>query len=135
MVTSPLHGQCLCGDVKFRIDGESSEPTACHCDQCRQWSGHHWASISVRQDDLVLEHGNESLAWFPERVAERGFCVICGSSLFYRRLDLGAERVAVAAGALAKPTGKVMRTHIFAAEKSDYYDLPEDADIYQGDDE
>ena len=136
MVTSsPLRGQCLCGDVKFRIEGASDAPIACHCEQCRQWSGHYWASVRVRQEKLVLEHGEQSLAWYPEKVAERGFCVICDSSLFYRRLDPGADHVSVAAGTLHAPTGKVLETHIFITEKGDYYELPEGAVTYDGDDE
>lgn len=136
MVTAmPIRGRCMCGDIKFRIESNLSHPSACHCAQCRQWSGHYWASARVSQDDLVIEHGSESLAWYPEKIAERGFCVICGASLFYRRIDGGADHVSVALGSLAGETGLTLSRHIFVHEKGDYYGLPAEAETFEGDDE
>ena len=33
------HGKCLCGSVKFSIEKEKSDISACHCAMCRTWSG------------------------------------------------------------------------------------------------
>lgn len=33
-------GSCLCGAVRFEIDGELTPPDACHCSMCRKASGH-----------------------------------------------------------------------------------------------
>ncbi|WP_370335478.1 GFA family protein [Parvularcula marina] len=130
-----LNGQCLCGDVKFRITAPLTHASACHCDQCRQWSGHYWATARTKQNDLVIENGSESIAWYPERHAERGFCVICGSSLFYRQIDAASEHVAVSLGAIKGDTGIELSRHIFVREKGDYYQLPAEAETYEGDDE
>jgi hypothetical protein len=40
-------GSCLCGAVKFTVEGELAGPDACHCGQCRKTSGHYWASTEV----------------------------------------------------------------------------------------
>ncbi|MBB4658337.1 GFA family protein [Parvularcula dongshanensis] len=127
-------GGCLCGDVRFRIEGETGRVTACHCTQCQRWSGTYWSSVSVPQDALVIEHGAESLAWYPssER-AERGFCVICGASLFWRQIDEAAPHVAVAIGALDQPTGLSVDLHIFTADKGDAYQIGGDAPRAAGD--
>ena len=65
---------------------------------------------------------DEGLRWFrsSER-AERAFCQICGSTLFWK----GTERdyVAIAVGTLDGVTGLAMAGHIFCADKGDYYDI------------
>ena len=124
----PLTGRCLCGDVRFRLAGELLDAGACHCTQCQRWSGPYWSAVNVRQDELVLENGDESLAWYPSSEhAERGFCLLCGSSLFWRQSSPEAERVAVSIGALDQPTGLKAQYHIFTADAGDSYDVPKDA--------
>ena len=119
-----LTGRCLCGDVRFRIDGPLGPAGSCHCSQCRRWSGHYWSSVNVAQADLLLENGHESLAWYPSSDhAERGFCLLCGSSLFWRQSSPEAERVAVALGALDDTTAAAPQAHIFVADKGGYYAL------------
>jgi hypothetical protein len=120
-----LTGQCLCGDIKFEIRGEVDHTSACHCGQCRQWAGHYWPSATVNQNDLVLTKGEQSIAWYESSdIAERGFCIICGSSLFWRRLDNPSNYVSVAMGCLDQPTGLTEQEHIHTDNKGDYYRLP-----------
>ncbi|WP_325168741.1 GFA family protein [Paracoccus caeni] len=125
------HGGCLCGGVRF--SGHTAEATAlaCHCSQCRRWSGHFGASF--RMTGLQIE-GDAHLRWFassPE--AERGFCATCGSSLFWR--PFGREAVAVSAGAIDAPTGLRLSGHIHTADKGDYYEIADGLPQFAGDDE
>ena len=64
----------------------------------------------------------DKLAWFQssERV-RRGFCSVCGSTLFWDPIHRGT--IAVAMGAFDNPTGTSLRMHIFVAEKGDYYTI------------
>ncbi|MEM9496171.1 MAG: GFA family protein [Pseudomonadota bacterium] len=124
---SPLTGQCLCGDIAFTIECDRANVIACHCGQCRQWSGHVWASINVAVEALSMTRGEDRIVWFrASEFARRGFCPACGSALFWHgdKLDGHAHRIAVAAGALDAPTGLRLDKHIFAADKGDYYDIP-----------
>ncbi|MGV6802258.1 MAG: GFA family protein [bacterium] len=118
-------GQCLCGDIRFRVDGPVSHTSACHCHQCRRWAGHYWPSANLSTDDLVITHGADSLTWYPSsKTAERGFCIICGSSLFWRLRNNPDQRVAVALGTLNSPTGLSQGPNIHKDNKGDYYELP-----------
>lgn len=112
-------GSCLCGAIRFRVDGELHPPDACHCSQCRRQSGHYWASTDILRSALTVA-GEEHLTWFPssEKV-RRGFCSRCGSFLFWD--PLGRERIAVAMGAFDAPTATQLARHIFVADKGDYY--------------
>jgi hypothetical protein len=114
-------GACLCGAVRFAVAGALNPPDACHCTQCRRQSGHYWASTDVARDALTIA-GAEHLSWFAssERV-RRGFCSICGSILFWD--PVGRDRIAIAMGAFAAPTGTRLERHIFTADKGDYYDI------------
>ncbi len=114
-------GSCLCGAVRFQVEGELKAADACHCGQCRKQSGHYWASTNVAREALSID-GEDKVRWYrsSERV-RRGFCSLCGSVLFWE--PLGKQVVAVAMGAFKKPTGTRLEMHIFVADKGDYYDL------------
>lgn len=114
-------GSCLCGAVRFNVDGELAAGDACHCTQCRKHSGHYFASTDVPKPALAIE-GEDALAWYPssERV-RRGFCRTCGSSLFWDPVQ--SDKIAVAMGAFDDPTDSYLHMHIFVAEKGDYYEI------------
>jgi hypothetical protein len=42
--------------VTFEVRGPLPGPDACHCSQCRKWSGHFWASTDVARTALTV-HG------------------------------------------------------------------------------
>jgi len=117
-------GSCLCGAVTFEITGQLGEADACHCKQCRQWTGHFLASTDVPRSALTV-HGKEHVSWYhsSEKV-RRGFCCKCGSSLFFDPLDKEKHNwIGVSMGAIDPPTDTCLALHIFVAEKGDYYDI------------
>ncbi len=111
----------MCGAVRLEIDAELPEGDACHCTQCRKQTGHYLVSTNVPRSALTV-HGAEHVTWFQssEKV-RRGFCAVCGSTLFWDPIAL--DWTAVALGALDAPTGAHLALHIFVAEKGDYYTL------------
>ena len=114
-------GRCLCSSVTFRIDGALEDVTACHCSQCRRTSGHHAAMAAAPNGAITLETAGD-LRWFKSSdFAERGFCGVCGSNLFWR--ELGGNRTSITAGSLDLPTGLKITKHIFVADQGDYYTL------------
>ncbi len=125
--SNALHGRCLCGAVAFTVDGEAfDDRTACHCSQCRRWSGHYWASVSGPMDKFRIDAGEDKIKWrHASDVARRGFCSDCGASLFWHAhgVERSKHRIAVAFGALDAPTGARLEHHIFVADKGDYYDI------------
>ena len=111
-------GACLCGAVRFEVEGELAPPDACHCTACRKSSGHYFASTDIPRDLLTI-HGVEHVAWYvSSEKARRGFCSVCGSSLFWDPLH--RDWTAVAMGAFEEPTGTELEKHIFVHEKGDY---------------
>ncbi len=120
-----IHGSCLCGAVTYTLKPPLRPSVACHCVQCRKTSGHFVSATQVGPDQLILTK-TDGLAWYqssPE--AQRGFCRICGSSLFWRHAaDKGAT--SVMSGTIDGATGIKTAKHIFVADKGDYYDIADD---------
>jgi hypothetical protein len=113
-----LTGSCLCGANHFTLAGPMGEVTACHCSQCRKLSGHFAASFDAEES---------SLRWQSHFIREfstpgggqRGFCPACGSSVYFRMGD----DFSVEAGCISNPTGGRLTSHIFTADKGDYYTI------------
>ena len=115
-------GSCLCGAVTFEVDGELPGPDGCHCTQCRKWSGHFLAAAGRARAAQVLG----DLMRVTGKV-RRGFCSVCGSSLFFDPLDRDKnDWTGIAMGAFDTPTDTRLRLHIFTAEKGDYYEITDD---------
>ena len=126
-------GGCLCGGVRYRVDGALEDVGACHCSQCRRTTGHYFAATACDRSALTFE-ADGTLAWYQSSpAARRGFCSRCGSSLFWERI--GEGRIDILAGTLDQPTGLKMTDHIYVADKGDYYDiadgLPQFAQDYE----
>ena len=114
-------GSCLCGAVRFTTRGPLRGVIYCHCSQCRKQTGHHYAATDVPDGNIVVE-GNESISWYrASSEAQRGFCRNCGSALFWKR-D-GSDYVSVLAGSFDQPSGLEGVSHIFVADKGDYYTI------------
>ena len=117
-----LHAACHCGGVAFTLPRPAGAIGACHCTQCRKLSGHYSASFDANERALTYET-RETLAEYETPAgARRGFCARCGSSLWFRAADGGFS---VEAGAVDGPTGLTLDSHIFIADKGDYY-APDD---------
>ena len=114
-------GSCLCEAVRFEITGPMRPVIYCHCRMCRRWSGHLVAATACRLEQLRLLSA-DTLSWYQSSPkARRGFCQVCGSSLFWQ--PTGGDYVAIMAGALDTPTKLTSSEHIFVADGGDYYQI------------
>ncbi len=111
-------GGCLCGAVRFTVDGPLRPVVACHCSQCRKATGHHYAATSANRENIEI---TGEVSWYrSSEWARRGFCATCGSNLFW---DGPGENLSILAGSLDAPTGLALVGHIYCADKGDYYDI------------
>ena len=120
-------GSCLCGAVTFEVAGDLPAPDACHCRQCRKQSGHYFVSTDVPRSAVTIR-GQDKVGWFrTSDKARRGFCSVCGASLFWDPLH--KDWIGIAMGAFDTPTNTRLAIHIYAAEKGDYYDIADDVPV------
>ena len=121
-------GGCLCGAVRYEILGEMRGIVNCHCSKCRRFHGNFGAYTSIELKNLAFVE-KRGLKWYRSITDEtpnvhRGFCVECGSSLFWH--PRGQELIAVAAGSLDTPTDLTTIGHVWVSQISDYYEIHDD---------
>lgn len=128
----PIEGGCLCEGVRYRIVGKCRDIINCHCENCRRTHGHVAAYTSVNKIDLNLLQ-QASLQWYhdPSPDTYRGFCNVCGASLFWDARD-GRDKMAVAAGSLDDSRDLKTVGHIYVAEAGHYYELEDGLPKFDG---
>jgi hypothetical protein len=127
-LTETHTGACLCGAVRFRTLGPLRGVVYCHCSQCRRQTGHFYAATNVADADIQID-GADNLSWYAASdFARRGFCRVCGSALFWKHNAL--DHISVGAGAFDAPTGLREESHIFVADKGDYYSIADSLPQY-----
>lgn len=118
-------GGCLCGAVRYEITGKLREIVNCHCSKCRRFHGHYGAYTSTLEKNLRFIE-KQGLKWFDSTKDEtpgvrRGFCSVCGSSLFWHPRDW--EKISIAAGSLDNPEELATIGHIWTAQTAGYYTI------------
>lgn len=116
-----VSGACLCGSVRFVVDGDLRGIVFCHCSQCRRVQGSFAAYTAAASRTIELTH-RKSLRWFASSVhARRGFCSVCGSSLFWVPED--SSYWAISAGSIEPRFRLTALRHVFVADKAAYYEI------------
>ena len=117
-------GSCLCGEIQFQVSCDLPPASACHCRECRKHSGHFEASTDIPRSALSIS-GEENIKWYhSSQKVRRGFCALCGSTLFWDPIDTQKYNwTAVALGSFDTPTQTKIKDHIFTIEKGDYYQI------------
>ena len=78
---SPIHGGCLCGNVRFEATGSPNRVGICHCLDCRKHHGALFHASAIFAEEAV------SIAGETQCYRGRHFCPTCGSSVFSRTGD------------------------------------------------
>ena len=85
MAQQTLSGSCLCGGLRYEVEGEPTDFYHCHCSRCRKVSGTAHASNIMVKGDTLRWSGDESQIHsykVPEsELFVSAFCATCGSPL------------------------------------------------------
>jgi len=119
----PIEGHCLCGAVKVRATPLRRHVDACHCTMCRRWNG--IAFVGVMCGEIAFEGEEHVTSYRSSDWAERGFCNICGSSLFYHYLPF--DHYGFVAGIFPDDALLPIAEEIFIEDKPAYYAFAGDA--------
>ena len=116
--------------MRYRARGVTRQVTECHCSQCRKQAGHRHASTGAKTSDIEID-GAANITWYrasPD--AERGFCLTCGSHLFWKQST--RDHTGILAASLDEPSGLRIAKHIFVDDKGDYYDIADGLPQFAG---
>jgi len=85
MTNFPVSGGCICGSVRFTVNGPAICVVHCHCSMCRRsYASLVGTGATIEQKQVKIDQGKENLETYesPPGV-RRQFCRACGCSLFY----------------------------------------------------
>jgi hypothetical protein len=114
----------MCGAVRIEVTGDLKPPDACHCVQCRKWTGHYSVGTDIPRGNITIT-GEDNVTWYQSSAkVRRGFCKTCGSPMLFDPLDRAKVNwIGVPMGVFDDPTDTHIEIHIFVAEKGDYYEI------------
>lgn len=110
-------GQCFCGAIRYRLEGDPKVVALCHCVDCRRSAGAPMVTWAMFPESaLTVSKGNPKTI-NSSGTAMRSFCADCGSGLFYRNASLLPEIVDVQASTLDAPDALPPTIQIQTAER------------------
>lgn len=114
---SHIHeGGCLCGAIRYRIDGPIGSVGHCHCSSCRRSSGAVFVTwFTVEQQRFAWVKGRPKQFGSSPGVT-RAFCGDCGTELAYTNERYG-QTIDVTIGSLDCAEGHPADRHIWTADK------------------
>ena len=104
-----MRGSCLCGGVRYRINGRLFDAMHCHCSMCRKAQG---------SEDLITFYesspGNH-----------RGFCRVCGSPIL-SKFDAYPDYLGLPLGPLDDDPLIRPKRHVHVASKAPWFTITDD---------
>ena len=121
-----MTGGCLCGRVRYEIEGRISPIWLCHCSKCRRSSGSAFQAGAVcRPQDFNWLSGEEELREYEESPGFKvRFCGRCGSPA--PALLEGRQAVYLHVGGLDGDPGLSISHHIFVGSKAPWYEIDDE---------
>ena len=115
-------GRCLCGAVQYTADEVDTDLHGCHCSMCRRWGGGPALAASV--GNVTFEGTEHITRYASSEWAERGFCSVCGSNLYYRLT--AADHYIMQMGTFDDQSDFTVTGEIYIDEKPEGYALAGD---------
>ncbi|MDB4975988.1 MAG: hypothetical protein JWN48_4329 [Myxococcaceae bacterium] len=125
-------GRCLCGSVRYELDGEPLVVAHCFCEDCQRVSGagHSTGAMypveRARVIGIVAEFDLET----EESTVTRTFCPRCGSPLHGRNSRMPGV-LTFTAGTLEHPGSVVPQVGIFTRSKQHWDGLATDVALFE----
>jgi hypothetical protein len=81
-----LRGSCLCGGVRFEVDGPLMRSSHCHCRQCQKAQGSPFRTRArVAAADFHWLQGEDLVTYYESTPGtDRGFCKVCGAPVLVK---------------------------------------------------
>ncbi len=124
-------GGCLCGEVRYRLDGTPKSVVICHCAMCRRSSGGPavaWLTLPLDQFAFTK---SEAASYRSSDHARRAFCPHCGGQLTFWSSTAPGD-IDVTLGSLDRPEAFRPSHHIFVSSRLPWLKLREELPEYPG---
>lgn len=129
-----LTGGCLCGAIRYEVNGDPVRVANCHCDDCRKATGSSFATNAFfKEDDITVLQGEPKSF---QHTADSGntmtkqFCGDCGSQLF----GMGSGRPGIKnikVGTIDDASSIRPQVNVFASKALPFTILSEDTENHE----
>jgi hypothetical protein len=126
-----VKGSCLCGGIKYEIEGQFGRVVNCHCSMCRKATGGAFRTrAAVPAAAFRFVTGEALLSKYESSPGEtRTFCRVCGSTLptFFRDRP---EWIGLPLGTLDDDPGVTPTAHVWVGSKAPWWTITDDLPQY-----
>ncbi len=118
-----IRGSCLCGQVKFELDGGVELINHCHCSMCRKVHGAAFGSfLHASAKGFRWTAGEDHVRRYQSSPGNvRAFCGVCGSNMPV--LEENDSHVTIPAGTLDDDPGVRPVVHIFTGSRAPWFEI------------
>lgn len=119
-----ITGGCLCGKIRFEIDGKLGAVVYCHCSQCRRAAGSAFAANApVRRKYFRFVSGEDLVTEYESSAGKlRAFCRNCGSPIYSRRPAV-PDTLRIRLGTLDGDPERRAVAHIYVGSKAPWFEI------------
>jgi hypothetical protein len=127
-----MRGSCLCGTLRYEIDGPFTMVMNCHCSMCRKHHGAPFATFAAAPlDGFRWLAGQDSIGEVQSSAhGKRYFCKVCGSVAPLLMPDW--KMAVVFPGNLEDAPDVRVEAHIFVGSKAPWYSIEDDLPQHAG---
>lgn len=121
----PAVGGCLCGAIRYAVEGEVEETAYCHCRTCQRQSGAPvvaWFAIAPAHFQYTKGAPKKYRA---STRASREFCGDCGTYLLFREDDQTAS-LGLNTATLDEPSCVPPKFHIWCQSRIAWFETKDD---------
>jgi hypothetical protein len=119
-----IRGSCLCGGVRYEVNGQLGPALNCHCSMCRKATGAAFRSrVAVPRKNFRWLIGERLLTHYVSSpTTTRTFCKVCGSTLVSLFHD-NPETLGLPLGTLDGDPGIRLCCHVFVGSKAPWLEI------------
>jgi hypothetical protein len=114
-------GRCLCGAIRYELEGELAPLVNCHCQHCRRAHGAAFATVSwVPRSSVRFISGEGDVQKYTRGGGFRCFCQRCGTRIF-NGLTTGVGFISLVVATLDDEPDQGPVMHINLESKAPWY--------------
>ena len=123
-------GKCLCGQIKFRVQGAPLWVAHCHCNSCRRSTGAPVTTF-VGFDKQQVSFEGDRVFYNSSPGVQRGFCAHCGTPMTYES-DRCENEVHFYISVIDDPEQFIPERHVFYDEHIKWLEVNDDLPRFSG---
>ncbi len=125
MSTENPAGGCMCGAIRYELNGESTWNVYCHCESCRKHTGAPVVAFATCSPNQVRWTVGERARYESTPDRFRGFCRDCGTSLTWEA-EINGSWLAIHVSTLDNPEIFPPTEHVFFGDAITWFDTDDD---------